>query len=304
MAWETPVSRSVAAAVKVSTLIIFYVALAIGSSFCILGRSLSLAIVGYKTTTLLFYKMHACIFRAPMSFFDFTSSGRIINRASTDQSMADLDMPNQVGTFAFSVIQLLGIIAVMSQGTIDPSIAGLAATYGLNLNQLQAWVIWSLCNLENKIISVERMFQYTFIPSEPPLILESNRPVNHWPLYGKVDVYNLQVLNKCQLGDEASNKEGKLDSTVSENGENWSVGQRQLQTLREHFSDSTGLAIAHRITSVLESHMVLVLSNGDEYGWVDWFLVVDMDVDCLLDVGMVRCSYRRMRLDFGCRHAS
>ncbi|KAL8107245.1 ABC transporter C family member 3-like isoform X2 [Apium graveolens] len=487
MAWATPVSRSVAAPVKVSTLIIVYVALAIGSSFCILGRSLSLAIAGYKTATLLFYKMHACIFRAPMSFFDSTPSGRIINRASTDQSTIDLDMPNQVGTFAFSVIQLLGIIAVMSQvawqvflifvpviaiciwlqqyylpsarelarlvgvrqapviqhfsetisgsttirsfdqesrfretnmklidgssrpkfhsfsvrewltfrldilssltfafslvflisvphGTIDPSIAGLAVTYGLNLNQLQAWVIWSLCNLENKIISVERMFQYTSIPSEPPLILESNRPADHWPLYGKVDVYNLQVryaphmplvlrgltctfeggrktgivgrtgsgkstliqtifrivepaagtisidgtlrsnldplgdytdeqiwevLNKCQLGDEASKKEGKLDSTVSENGENWSVGQRQLvclgrvllkkskvlvldeatasvdtttdnmiqQTLREHFSDSTVLTIAHRITSVLDSDMVLVLSNGllEEY---------------------------------------
>ena len=75
-------------------------------------------------------------------------------------------------------------------------IAGLAVTYGLNLNMLQAWVIWNLCNMENKIISVERILQYTTsIPIEPPLVIESNRPDHSWPSQGKVDMHDLQVLN-------------------------------------------------------------------------------------------------------------
>lgn len=509
MAWATPVSKDEASPVGSSTLILVYVALSILSSFCVFARASLLATAGYKTATTLFNTMHQCIFRAPMSFFDSTPSGRILNRASTDQSTVDLNMVSLVGQFAFAIIQLLGIIFVMSQvawqvfiifipiiaiclwlqkyyiasarelarlcgvckapviqhfsetlsgsstirsfnqetrfqdtsmklidgysrpkfhtagamewlcirldvlslvtfafslvflisipeGAIDPSVAGLAITYGLNLNTLQSWVVWNFCTLENRIISVERILQYISIPSEPPLVIESNRPPSQWPTNGEVNIQDLQVryaphlplvlrgltctffggkrtgivgrtgsgkstliqtlfrivdpaggqimidgidissiglhdlrsklsiipqdptmfegtirsnldpleeykdeqiweaLDKCQLGDDVRRKEGKLDSKVSENGENWSVGQRQLvclgrvllkksqvlvldeatasvdtatdnliqQTLKLHFTNSTVITIAHRITSVLDSDHVALLDHG------------------------------------------
>ncbi|KAJ8470896.1 hypothetical protein OPV22_025239 [Ensete ventricosum] len=67
-----------------------------------------------------------------------------------------------------------------------------------------------------------------------------------------------EALDSCQLGEETGKKELKLDSEVNENGENWSVW----------FSKSTVITIAHRITSVLGSDMVLVLDDGliVEYG--------------------------------------
>ncbi|EPS64027.1 multidrug resistance-associated protein, partial [Genlisea aurea] len=509
MAWATPVSKDDPDPVGKSTLILVYVALSVASALCILCRALLVVKIGFKTANVLFDRMLRSVFRAPMSFFDSTPSGRVLSRVSTDQSTVDQSMASMVGTFAFAIIQLVGIIAVMSQiawqvfivfipvigislwlqryyissarelarlsgirkapliqhfsetlsgsitirsfdqqerfrrlgmkliddysrpkfhtagamewlsirldvlsliafafslvflvsvpeGTIDPSAAGLAVSYGLTLNMLQTWVVWNLCNLENRIIAVERILQYTKIPSEPPLEIESSKPRNPWPLRGEVAVEDLQVryaqhlplvlrgltctflggkktgivgrtgsgkstliqtlfrivepsggtvlidgvdivkiglhdlrsklsiipqdptmfegtvrsnldpleeytddeiweaLDRSQLGDEVRKKPEKLDSPVCENGENWSVGQRQLvclgrvllkksrvlvldeatasvdtatdnliqQTLRRHFSDCTVITIAHRITSVLDSDMVLLLHNA------------------------------------------
>ncbi|KAJ7963668.1 ABC transporter C family member 3 [Quillaja saponaria] len=354
MAWGTPISADVKSPVEGYILIAVYVALAIGSSFCILAREMLLVTAGYKTATLLFNKMHLYIFRAPVSFFDATPSGRILNRASTDQSVVDTNIPYQIGVFTFSMIQLLGIITVISQvawqifiifipviatciwyqqyylpsarelarlvgvckspviqhfaetisgsttirsfdqesrfqntnmklmdgysrpkfniasamewlcfrldmlssitfafsliflisipnGIINTVIAGLSVTYGLNLNTLQAWVIRTLCNLENKMISVERILQYTRIPSEPPLVVQSNQPDPSWPSHGEVDIQDLQsgMLHICHLFCVVSHahflEERKLGLLVERGVVN--------QLLYNHFSELLNLLL-------------------------------------------------------------
>ena len=77
-------------------------------------------------------------------------------------------------------------------------------TYGLTLNILQARVVLNICSTENQIISVERMLQYSNIPSEPALVIETNRPDGSWPSHGEVDILDLQVMQLYGFYDSNS----------------------------------------------------------------------------------------------------
>ncbi len=74
-------------------------------------------------------------------------------------------------------------------------LSGLAVTYGLNLNQNLSWIIWNLCTLQTKIISVERIQQYAHVASEAPWVIEENHPPATWPSHGTIELQNLQVHN-------------------------------------------------------------------------------------------------------------
>lgn len=509
MAWANPQTEGDQPKVSPMVLIVVYMALAFGSSWFIFVRAVLVATFGLAAAQKLFVKMLRSVFRAPMSFFDSTPAGRILNRVSIDQSVVDLDIPFRLAGFASTTIQLLGIVGVMTKvtwqilllvvpmavaclwmqkyymassrelvrivsiqkspvihlfgesiagaatirgfaqekrfmkrnlylldcfarpffcsiaaiewlclrmellstfafafcmillvsfphGTIDPSMAGLAVTYGLNLNaRLSRWIL-SFCKLENKIISIERIYQYSQIPGEAAPFIEDAHPRSSWPENGTIELIDLKVryaenlpvvlhgvtcafpggkkigivgrtgsgkstliqalfrliepaggriiidnidistiglhdlrsrlsiipqdptlfegtirlnldpleehsdveiweaLDKSQLGERVREKDQKLDTPVLENGDNWSVGQRQLVSLgrallkqarilvldeatasvdsatdnliqkiiRTEFKDCTVCTIAHRIPTVIDSDLVLVLSDG------------------------------------------
>jgi ATP-binding cassette subfamily C (CFTR/MRP) protein 2 len=70
---------------------------------------------------------------------------------------------------------------------------GMALSYGLSLNMSLVFSIQNQCTLANYIISVERLNQYMYIPSEAPEVIEGSRPPTNWPSVGKVEIHDLQV---------------------------------------------------------------------------------------------------------------
>ncbi|KAF7834505.1 ABC transporter C family member 14-like [Senna tora] len=261
---------------------------------------------------------------------------------------------------------------------IRPEYVGLSLSYGLTLSAVMSFSITLTCQVENKMVSVERIKQFTNIPSEAPWTIPNGLPPHNWPTHGHVKLHNLQVryrpntplvlkgislsihggekvgivgrtgsgkstliqvlfrlvepsggkiaidgidictlglhdlrsrfgiipqdpllfqgtsLERCQLKDVVAAKNEKLDASVVDGGENWSVGQRQLlclgrimlkrsqivfmdeatasvdsqtdtvnqEIMREDFSTTTVLSIAHRIPTVMDSDKVLVMDEG------------------------------------------
>ncbi|KAL3687954.1 hypothetical protein R1sor_014263 [Riccia sorocarpa] len=495
--------------------ITIYGILAVSCALFVLLRTALVAFMGLTIGQSFYLGMLRAMFRAPMSFFDTTPTGRILTRASTDQAATDIPVPMFSGAVLALGFQLIGVIFVTVQitwqicillvplafiyykyqvyyfstsreltrvdaltkapiihhfsesvsgfvtircfgqqsrfiqlnvdrvdsnlrmdfhnqaatewvglrmeligvfvlclssvvlvslplGFIKPELVGLSLTYGMNLNGCLFVAAWMFCNLENRMVSVERIGQYTKLPSEAELEIEERRPPTYWPDRGAIVLQNLKLryrletplvlkgislsiegghkvgvvgrtgsgkstlilalfriveaaegktiidgidiasmglndlrsrlsiipqdptlfdgtvrsnidplekhkdeeiweaLEKCQLSEVVRQLPGKLDSPVLENGENWSLGQRQLfclgrvllkrsrilvldeatasvdsqtdavmqKIIRKEFETSTVVSIAHRIPTVMDADRVLVLDAGKvkEYG--------------------------------------
>jgi ABC-type multidrug transport system fused ATPase/permease subunit len=78
-------------------------------------------------------------------------------------------------------------------------LVGLSLSYGLALNASIYWVVWLFAQMEQDMVSVERVQQYTDLPSEAPLVIEDRKPSQGWPQQGGISVQGLQVVCSIYL---------------------------------------------------------------------------------------------------------
>lgn len=304
LAYETSEERAMS--FNPSLFISVYAIIAVVSLLFILIRSLSVTLVGLKTAQIFFSQILHSILHAPMSFFDTTPSGRVLSRASTDQTNIDLFLPFFMSLSVAMYISVLSILVITCQyswptvflliplvwlniwyrgyylassreltrldsitkapvivhfsesiagvmtirsfgkqgifsvenvkrvnsnlrmdfhnngsnewlgfrlellgslilclstmfmillpsSIIKPENVGLSLSYGLSLNGVLFWAIYLSCLVENRMVSVERIKQFTKIPSEAAWEINDRIPPPSWPAHGNINLKDLQV---------------------------------------------------------------------------------------------------------------
>ena len=93
-----------------------------------------------------------------------------------------------IGSLIIFSAASLSIVSLLTSG-ISAGLVGLAMSYALQTTQALNWIVRQTVEVETNIVSVERVLEYSHLPSEARDIIRSNRPDPKWPSKGAV-VFN------------------------------------------------------------------------------------------------------------------
>ncbi|TPX66991.1 hypothetical protein SpCBS45565_g04133 [Spizellomyces sp. 'palustris'] len=143
-------------------------------------------------------------------------------------------------------------------------------------------------------VTLKQLRRSLSIIPQAPILFEGTIRSNLDPTGFHPDQHLWKILDRCRLKSFVASMPKKLDGQITENGENLSVGQRQLlclgramlmspkiliideatanvdyetdamiqQVLRTHLRQCTILTIAHRLSTIMDYDKILVLDHG------------------------------------------
>ncbi|KAK1798739.1 hypothetical protein P4O66_007035, partial [Electrophorus voltai] len=99
------------------------------------------------------------------------------------------------------IVLSAAVLSVMGKDTLSPGIVGLAVSHSLQVTGILSWIVRSWTDVENNIVSVERVKEYADTPKEAEWALEDSSLSPSWPQAGTIEFrdYGLQYRKGLEL---------------------------------------------------------------------------------------------------------
>uniref|UniRef100_A0A8C0H5L4 ATP binding cassette subfamily C member 6 n=1 Tax=Chelonoidis abingdonii TaxID=106734 RepID=A0A8C0H5L4_CHEAB len=200
------------------------------------GSTAAVLLGGVIASHKLFQQLLENVARSPMLFFEQTPIGNLLNRFSKETDAIDSIIPDKLKSllgFLFSLLEIYivvivatglnplfsacrwlatnleflgnGIVlfaalfAVLSKTHLSPGIVGFSISCALQITGILNWMVRSWTEIENNIVSVERVREYSKTPKEAPWTLGSNSASQAWPTEGAIEFRNYGVQYRPNL---------------------------------------------------------------------------------------------------------
>mmetsp|Transcript_24347 Transcript_24347/g.52185 ORF Transcript_24347/g.52185 Transcript_24347/m.52185 type:complete len:1508 (-) Transcript_24347:383-4906(-) len=126
--WAEATAKSVVDDTTVNTVFYLniYAAFGLGGVFCLTLRALAMAVHRLRASKKLHDDLTASILRAPVSFFDVTPIGRVLNRFAADMDKIDLELTQSLGQAVSTMYSVLGAVSAIVAATKGTLLIALA----------------------------------------------------------------------------------------------------------------------------------------------------------------------------------
>ncbi|CCA66783.1 probable YCF1-Vacuolar ABC transporter responsible for vacuolar sequestration of glutathione-S-conjugates [Serendipita indica DSM 11827] len=104
-----------------------------------------------------------------------------------------------IGSMIILLVAVLALVKLLWFGGVDAGLVGMVLSYCLSVSGALNWMVRSASEVEQNIVSVERMIQYANLKPEAEMTIEATRPRSPWPSNGIIEFKHMSMRYRPEL---------------------------------------------------------------------------------------------------------